>query len=240
MRGAIVQIVALSWAGSVGCVVVNLKGCNHILTRRLSTLKRRVVNTSVDRDHMSDVGSGITATFIVSTASRRTLSILPLGDISVIVITVNRGFNTSIHIITLLGRGGITRVCTHTVSVIRGTILRTFDLRGVLAPRRSTTHDLIRLLSFKADIRTFHISSRCCIIGFAIPGGFMKCFIGRLGLSRRFRLGLVKLGQTSGMAGYLNVSLVRLRIGGRLPKSRGMRRKSRLIYCNGCHSFRSF
>lgn len=231
----------MRWGGvSVGCVVVNLKGCKRILTRRLSMLKRRIVNTSVDRDEMSDVGSGMTATFMVSTASRLSLTMLPLGDISVIVITVKRGFNTSVHMMTLLGRGGMLRVCTHTVSTMRHSMLRTFGLRGVLAPRRSTTHDLMRLLSFKAGVRTFQISSRCCIIGFSIPRGFVKCFIGRLGLSRRFRLGLVKLGQTGQVRGYLKVSLARRDVMGRLPRGSGVRRKSRLIYCNGCESFRGF
>lgn len=222
----------------VGCVVVNLKGCNRILTRRLSALKRRIVKTSLSRKQMSDVGSGVTATFIVSTASRRSLSILPLGDISVIVITVNRGFKTSVHIITVLGRGRMGRVCTHTVSKIRGTMLRTFKLRGVLAPRRSTTQDLIRLLSFNAGVRAFQMSSRCCIIGFGIPRGFINCFIGRLGLSRRFGLGLVKLGHSGAVGGYLNVSLIRRGIMGRLPRSTGVHPSSMLIYCNGCDSFR--
>lgn len=226
--------------GGVGCVVVNLKGCNRILTRRLSTLKRRIVNTSIDINQISDLGRGVTATFIVSTASRRTLSMLPLGDISIIVITVNRGFNTSVHMITLLGRGGIRRVCTHTVSTIRHSMLRTFRLRHVLAPRRSTTHKLMRLLRFNTSVRAFHITPSCCMIGFAIPSGFVNCCTGRLGLSGRFNLGVLTLGHTRALGGYLNISCIRRGMLGRLPRGSRVRTNSRLIYCKQCGSFRGF
>lgn len=203
-------------------------------------LKRRMVKISAGRRHISILGSGVTASFVVSTASRRSLDILPLGSISIIVITVNRGFNTSIHIITLLGGGKIGRVCTHTMSSIRGAILRTFGLSDVLAPRGRTTQDLIRLLSLRIGIRSFRVSRRRCIVGFGLPSYFMNCGIDSLSLRARFGVGVVTLVGKRGILGNLNVSVLRRRIRGRFRRGCRLRRRSRLIYCKLCGGFVSF
>lgn len=217
-----------------------MKRCKTALTVRLATVKRRIINTSKGKLRMSDIGSHVTTSFILSTASRVTLSILPLGDISTMVMTVNSGFNTSIQVISLLGGLGIGQVCTQTMSRMRGKMLRTFSVSHVLAPRRSTTHLLTRRLRLSNKTRFFRVSNGACIFGLRVPRGLIKCRVGRLGLRRRFNLGLVSLMRNGRIGGFLNVSIFRGRITGAFPRSCTLRGNSKLIYCKSCSDFVRF
>ncbi|MDE6160480.1 MAG: TrkA family potassium uptake protein, partial [Muribaculaceae bacterium] len=148
----------------------------------------------------------ISTVYLIDTTEEVALSVLPLRNVDVVIVTIGENFGASVRTVALLKKSGVKCLYARAIDRLHESILEGFDIQRILTPEQRAARDLAHEIELGASIQSLEVDKDHYVIRFAAPTYFVGLAVDDMRMENDFRLKLVAVSRLTGNTNILGVA----------------------------------
>lgn len=117
----------------------------------------------------------IGTTYLLDTTDENAISLLPLKNVDVVIVTIGDNFGASIRTVALLKKAGVKKLMVRAIDELHEAILQGMGIYRILTPEKNSALNLVNELSLNTVVEVFKVDPTHYIFKFPAP----DIFVGR-------------------------------------------------------------
>lgn len=156
-------------------LIIGLGVFGSNLAKDLTDIGAEVIGVDSNTTAIDDVKEFISTTYQIDTTDENALSLLPLKNVDITIVTIGNNFGASIKTVALLKKFKVKRLMVRAVDSLHEAILEGMGVEKILTPEKKAALDLVNELALGTEVSSFAINPTHYIFKFRAP----KICIGR-------------------------------------------------------------
>lgn len=191
-------------------IIIGLGIYGANLARDLVRQGHEVIGVDSSRATVESIKDYITTTYTIDTTEENALSVLPLGNVDIVIVAIGENFGASVRTVALLKKAGVKTIYARAIDELHEDILESFQVSRILRPEQRAALDLTHELSFGADVNAMRVTSDYYVLSFAVPEFFFGMRYRSLKLESDYGLKLITVtrpGEATNILGLKHTEL---------------------------------
>ncbi len=199
-------------------IIIGLGNYGSELAEKLSVLGNEVIGVDIDEHRADILKDKIATTFIIDATDETSLSVLPLKDVDIIIVTIGENLSASIRVVALLKKKKVKRIYARAIDEIHKAVLEAFSLDKILTPESDAARDLVRLLDLGTEIESFKVGNDYYILKFSLPLKYHGFHINDLNFEQEFGIKLIAMVRGTSVKNFLGVAITDKKVENVIPE----------------------
>lgn len=187
-------------------IIIGLGNYGRVLAIELSLLGHEVIGADSNSERVESVKDKIATAFIMDSTDETAISVLPLHDVDVVIVTIGEDLGASIRTVAILKQKNVAHIYARSTDPIHRAILDAFGLEKILTPEEDAARSLVQLLNFGTQIESFQVDKEHYVIKIRVTDKITGKYINDLNLETEFNLRLITLTRKGASVNSIGVS----------------------------------
>ncbi|MDE6300668.1 MAG: TrkA family potassium uptake protein [Muribaculaceae bacterium] len=192
-------------------IVIGLGIYGANLARDLVQQGHEVIGADSSHATIEAIKDYITTAYTLDTTEESALSVLPLGNVDVVIVAIGENFGASVRTVALLKKAGVKTIYARAIDELHESILESFKVARILRPEQRAALDLTHEMAFGADVNAMRVTARDYVLNFAVPEFFVGMKYRSLKLESDYQLQLITVTRPTEATNMLGLNHTELR-----------------------------
>ena len=135
-------------------LVIGLGIYGSTLARNLTEMGHEVIGVDRNQTNIDEIKDYISTVYLIDTTEEVALSVLPLRNVDVVIVTIGENFGASVRTVALLKKSGVKCLYARAIDRLHESILEGFDIQRILTPEQRSARDLAHEIELGASIQS--------------------------------------------------------------------------------------
>lgn len=221
-------------------IIIGLGNYGSVLAEELALLGNEVIGADNNPQHVEALKDKLSTAFIIDATDEASLSVLPLNDADVVIVTIGENIGASIRAIALLKQRKVKHIYARAVDSVHKAVLEAFNLDRILRPEHDAARQLVWLLELGVRVEAFRVDEEYYVFKFPIPSAFVGFSVNELRFEQEFGMKILALKRASVIHNFLGVSLLEKSVVNELPEGELLQENDELVCYGRYKDFQRF
>lgn len=111
----------------------------------------------------------VSTTYILDTSNEEAVSLLPLSNVDIAIVTIGDNFGASIKTVALLKKMNVKRIMVRASDELHEAILQSMGVERILTPEKKSALNLVNELALNTNVESFAVTTTAYIFKFEAP-----------------------------------------------------------------------
>lgn len=181
------------------------------LARDLVQQGHEVIGADSSHSKIEEIKDYITTAYTIDTTEENALSVLPLGNVDVVIVAIGENFGASVRTVAILKKAGVKTIYARAIDELHEDILESFKVSRILRPEQRAALDLTHEMAFGADVNAMRVTAQDYVLNFAVPEFFHGMSYKSLKFESEYGLRLITVTRPTEATNILGLSHDELR-----------------------------
>ncbi len=173
-------------------IIIGLGNYGFTLAEDLSAVGCEVIGVDINDSKVEAIKDKVATAFTLDATDEQALSVLPLNNVDVVMVTIGENFGASVRVVALLKKHKVSHIYARAFDDVHRSVLEAFNLDRILTPEKDAAHQLIQQLEFaKISAESFPIDDEYFIVKFGLPERFIGFSYNELMWDKEFGIKII-------------------------------------------------
>lgn len=177
------------------------------LATSLTDLGHEVIGADNRAPNVDAIKNYISTAYVLDSTDEQAISVLPLRNVDLVIVTIGENFGASIKTVALLKKLKVPHIYARAIDSLHKAILESFSVDRVLVPEHRAAFDVAHELQFGTKVDTLSIDGNYMVMKFAAPDYFVGARYADLDLEKSFGLKLICVSRPTDSDNIFGVSV---------------------------------
>ncbi len=177
------------------------------LARDLTFQGHEVIGVDSNHARIDALKDYISTVYLLDSTEESSLSVLPLKNVDVVIVTIGEDFGASVKTVALLKQYGVKHLYARAIDSLHYSILECFNLERILTPEQRAADDLSKEMLLGSDIQSMAIDAENMVIKFKAPDYFVGLTYDTLNLHEEYGVTLIAVCRAEATTNLLGVTV---------------------------------
>lgn len=139
------------------------------LAKDLTDMGHEVIGADIRPTNVDTVKDYISTAYILDSTDETAISVLPLKNVDLVIVSIGENFGASIKTVALLRKLGVRRIYARAIDSLHHAILEGLKVDRILNPEQRAAHDLVNELELGTRVETLRIDNDRYVMRFIAP-----------------------------------------------------------------------
>lgn len=221
-------------------IIIGLGNYGSVLAKELMLLGNEVIGADNNPHRVDALKDKLSTAFIIDATDEVSLSVLPLSDVDVVIVTIGEDIGASIRTIALLKQRKVKHIYARAIDSVHKAVLEAFNLDRILRPEQDAARQLVWLLELGINVETFQVDEEYYVFKFPIPASLVGFHVNDFKLEQEFSMKILALKRASTVQNFLGVSLLEKSVANELPDDATLQENDELVCYGRYKDFQAF
>lgn len=178
-------------------IVIGLGNFGGLLSTRLTEMGHEVIGVDSDSERVDALKDTISGTVRIDAASADGMSVLPLGEVNVVIVAIGKNFASSVQAVAQLRRLGVRHIIARGINPLHIGVLQTLGVERVVFPEKDGAELLSQSLAYGDFLSSYRIDNEHYVMQFVAPSQFVGRTISGCGLEGDYDLKIITIKHTT-------------------------------------------
>lgn len=150
-------------------LVIGLGVYGTNIARDLTDIGHEVIAVDQRPDAVEKIKDVVATTYILDTSDENSISLLPLANIDIAIVTIGNNFGGSIRTVALLKKGGMKRIMVRAMDELQESILEGMGVERILTPEKKAAFNFVNELALDSKVESMSVSDGYYIFKISAP-----------------------------------------------------------------------
>lgn len=211
------------------CIVIGLGNYGSILAMELAAQGHEVIGADNRTDKVQNIKDRIATAFVLDAAREDAMSVLPVKEVDVVIVSIGENFGASLRTIALLKQFEAKKIWARAIDEIHRSILLAFNLDRILEPEAYAARMLVQEVTFGERVECFQVDKDYYVLRFRIPRKWIGYGVNDLKLHEEYGIRILSLRRKEQTINAVGISAWEYTVRNELPENELMQEGDELV-----------
>lgn len=190
-------------------IIIGLGNYGFKLAEDLSAIGCEVIGVDVNDSKVEAVKNKVATAFTIDATDEQALSVLPLNNVDIVLVTIGENFGASIRVVALLKKLKVQHIYARAIDNVHRSVLEAFNLDRILTPEKDAAQQLIQQLEFaKISTVSYPIDCEYYVVKFSLPERFIGYSYNELNWDKEFGIKIIGIVRGKTVENCLGIDII--------------------------------
>ncbi len=171
----------------------------------LTDMGHEVIGVDNRQANVDALRDSISSVYRIDVTDETALSLLPINNVDLVIVTIGENFGASIKVVAMLKRMQVKHIYARAIDTLHESILQGFNVDRIITPEQRAARDLSYEMALGGNAVSMKVDDEHFIIRAQLPAALSGLKYADIDFMRSYRLRLISVARTVKVANALGM-----------------------------------